>query len=72
MRRIGELTGHTASVSHIALDEQTNQVFTLSVDKMIKVWNLRTHKNLQTILSEDWTRPEDCKPHCLIYDQVHR
>lgn len=30
-------TGHTASVTHIALDERLNQVFTLAVDKTIKV-----------------------------------
>lgn len=36
-RRIGELTGHTASVTHIALDERLNHVFTLSADKVIKV-----------------------------------
>ena len=47
--RIGELVGHTASVSHIALDDKLNHVFTLSVDKVIKVWDLRNHKCLQTI-----------------------
>ncbi len=36
-RRIGELTGHTASVTHIALDERLNHVFTLAADKVIKV-----------------------------------
>ncbi|KXZ51188.1 hypothetical protein GPECTOR_13g675 [Gonium pectorale] len=34
--QVGDLTGHTASVSHIALDERLNHVFTLSVDKTIK------------------------------------
>lgn len=36
-RKIGELRGHTSSVSHIALDAATNHVFTLSIDKSIKV-----------------------------------
>lgn len=36
-RRIGELTGHTASVTHIALDEKLNHVFTLGADKIVKV-----------------------------------
>ncbi len=35
--QVGDLTGHTASISHIALDERLNHVFTLSVDKVIKV-----------------------------------
>jgi len=37
MRRIGELSGHTGSVTHISLDENLNHVFTLSQDKAIKV-----------------------------------
>jgi hypothetical protein len=36
-RKIGELRGHTSSVSHISLDPIHNHIFTLSVDKSIKV-----------------------------------
>ncbi|GAX72651.1 hypothetical protein CEUSTIGMA_g107.t1 [Chlamydomonas eustigma] len=71
-RRVGELTGHTASVTHLALDEKLNHVFSLSADKMIKVWDLRNHKCLQTISSDDWVRREESRPHCLMYDQIHR
>ncbi|GIL84419.1 hypothetical protein Vretimale_15893 [Volvox reticuliferus] len=72
MRKVGDLTGHTASVSHIALDERLNHVFTLSVDKVIKVWDLRNHKCLQTLTEDDWRRTEESKPNCLMYDAVHR
>ncbi|GFR43071.1 hypothetical protein Agub_g4078 [Astrephomene gubernaculifera] len=72
MRKVGDLTGHTASVSHIALDERLNHVFTLAVDKTIKVWDLRNHKCLQTLTEDDWRRPEECKPNCLMYDASHR
>lgn len=48
-RKIGELHGHVSSVCHIALDERLNQVFTLSVDRTLKVWDLRNHRCLQTI-----------------------
>lgn len=48
-RKMGELRGHTSSVTHIALDDNINQLFSLSVDKVIKVWDLRNHKCLQTI-----------------------
>ncbi|KAJ9529394.1 hypothetical protein QJQ45_013762 [Haematococcus lacustris] len=71
-RRIGELTGHTASVTHISLDERLNHVFTLSVDKVIKVWDLRNHRCLQTLTQDDWKRPEEAKPHSLVYDPLHR
>lgn len=36
-RKIGELRGHTSSVSHISLDAAHNHIFTLSLDKSIKV-----------------------------------
>ena len=52
-RRIGELRGHTSSVTALALDEKLNHVFSLSMDKTIKLWDLRNHKCLQTI-AEVW------------------
>jgi WD40 repeat protein len=48
-RKIGDLRGHTSSVCSIALDDSLNHVFTLSIDKSIKVWDLRNHRCLQTI-----------------------
>jgi hypothetical protein len=36
-------------VCSIALDDALNHVFTLSIDKSIKVWDLRNHRCLQTI-----------------------
>jgi hypothetical protein len=36
-RKVGELRGHTSSVSAISLDPVHNHVFTLSIDKSIKV-----------------------------------
>lgn len=72
LRRVGELRGHTASVTHIALDEKLNQVFTLAMDKVIKVWDLRTHRCLQTICDEDWPNTMDAKPHCIMYDNTRR
>eukprot|EP00798_Chlamydomonas_sp_ICE-L_P024012 gene24012-9585_t len=65
-RRIGELTGHTASITHISIDDKLNHVFSLSVDKVIKVWDLRNHRCLQTIQQDDWRKPEESKPHCLV------
>lgn len=49
-RKLGELRGHTSSVCSIALDDNLNHVFTLSIDKSIKVWDLRNHRCLQTLL----------------------
>ena len=119
-RRIGSLTGHTASIAHICLDDNLNQVFTLANDKVggrltgvlswraqvsgrqppstgstdsawplqhpaptrscsalppppqvIKVWDLRTHKCLQTIGEDDWARKDTNSPASITYD-AHR
>jgi WD40 repeat protein len=48
-RKMGDLRGHTSSVCSVALDDSLNHVFTLSIDKSIKVWDLRNHRCLQTI-----------------------
>lgn len=71
-RRVGELVGHTASVAQIALDERLNHVFTLGVDSVIKVWDLRTHRCLQTIGTDDWVKPGENRPTALVYDGVQR
>lgn len=36
-RKVGELRGHTSSVTHIAHDSNHNHIFTMSLDKSIKV-----------------------------------
>lgn len=39
-----------------------------------QVWDLRTHRCLQTITQDDWKKTEDleAKPYCLMYDNFHR
>jgi WD40 repeat protein len=71
-RRIGSLVGHTASVSHVCLDERLNQVFTLAADRVIKVWDLRTHRCLQTLAEDDWARKDTSAPNCIVYDGSRR
>eukprot|EP00775_Hariotina_reticulata_P009116 gene9116-9285_t len=71
-RKMGELHGHISSVTHIALDEHLNHVFTLSIDKTIKVWDLRNHKCLQTISEDDWANASDSQATSMIYDNSRR
>ncbi|WIA12480.1 hypothetical protein OEZ85_012515 [Tetradesmus obliquus] len=71
-RKIGDLRGHTSSVCSIALDDSLNHVFTLSIDKSIKVWDLRNHRCLQTINEDDWVRHDDSQPSCIMYDSSRR
>ena len=53
------LQGHTSSVLHVAINDEGFQLFSCSVDKVIKVWDLRTHKCVQTIHDKTAYRPED-------------
>ena len=48
-RPIGRLEGHLASISEIVLNESANQLISLSVDKCIKVWDIRYNQCMQTI-----------------------
>ena len=53
------LQGHTASVLHVAINDDGFQLFSCSVDKCIKVWDLRSQKCMQTIHDKTAYRPED-------------
>jgi hypothetical protein len=44
------------------------QVISMAADKVIKIWDLRNHRCIQTITDTDWPTPEDNKPYSLIYD----
>jgi hypothetical protein len=45
----------------------------LAADKVIKLWDLRNQRCLQTIVAADWPLKEDAAPNCALYDGVrHR
>lgn len=45
----------------------------LSTDHVIRLWDLRNQKCLQTIVPTDWPRKEDSLPTSILYDGVrHR
>ena len=58
-RSIGMLTGHTASVQKVIVVEDDNQLISLSTDKVIKIWDLRTNKCMQTIVDKEHYWPEN-------------
>ena len=57
--KIGSLVGHTASISNVVVDSNLHQVVSLSTDKTIKIWDLRTNRCVQTMEDENTYRPED-------------
>jgi len=68
------LKGHLAHVSHLHYREEDNLLFTMDVDKCIKVWDVRTLRPIQSMIDYDTYKPVDkqtvltydSKRHCLV------
>ncbi|KAL4852837.1 WD repeat-containing protein 64 [Chlorella vulgaris] len=71
-RAVGELSGHSAGVQQLVVADDQSQVITLSDDHIVRVWDLRTHKRVQTLGSQDWLRPEDARPTAVCHDSQRR
>lgn len=67
-RSIGTLQGHASSVTCVKVVDSLNRLFSLSADKVIKVWDIRTNRCFQTITNATNYWPENCL-YCLCYDQ---
>lgn len=50
-RSVATLRGHTASVCHVASNAADFQLFSVSSDNVMKVWDIRTYQCLQTLVS---------------------
>lgn len=44
------------------------QVVSMAADNVIKVWDLRNHRCIQTITDLDWPSQEDAHPCVMMYD----
>ena len=40
----------------------------MAADNVIKVWDLRNHRCIQTITDVDWPSQEDAHPSAMMYD----
>jgi len=40
----------------------------MAADNVIKVWDLRNHRCIQTIADVDWPSQEDAHPSAMMYD----
>lgn len=41
----------------------------MSTDHVIKAWDLRTNKCIQTITADDWPRSDDSEPVAMVFDE---
>ncbi|KAL3152253.1 hypothetical protein ABBQ32_001332 [Trebouxia sp. C0010 RCD-2024] len=67
LQSMATLQGHAAAITHITINERSNQIISLSSDKVIKVWDIRNNRCLQTMTDKQKHRPEDALT-CLLYD----
>lgn len=56
----------------LEIDEKSNNLISLSLDRSIKVWDLRNHRCLQTIEVDDKLKQSDVRTTCMGYDSIHR
>eukprot|EP01062_Namystynia_karyoxenos_P019020 TRINITY_DN17117_c0_g1_i1.p1 TRINITY_DN17117_c0_g1~~TRINITY_DN17117_c0_g1_i1.p1 ORF type:complete len:1742 (+),score=524.11 TRINITY_DN17117_c0_g1_i1:80-5227(+) len=56
---VAKLAGHRTPMIDVVFNPQDNQIITLSSDKMVKVWDLRTYQCTQTLRDKHRYRPED-------------
>lgn len=61
-RCVGQLAGHGASVVGVHCDDSTRQVLSLATDGVLRVWDLQTHRCLQTL------EPLRVRPTAMLYD----
>eukprot|EP00759_Apiculatamorpha_spiralis_P001100 PhF_6_TR10410/c0_g1_i2/m.16328 len=53
------LEGHNAPLVSVTFNTKLHQILSLSEDKVIKIWDIRTFRNLQTIYDKEVYYPEN-------------
>ena len=65
------LVGHANPVRELAINEDNQHLISLSADKVIKIWDIKTYQCLQTIESKLHFRPIDMIT-AMTYDPIRR
>ncbi|KAJ3319916.1 hypothetical protein HDV06_005815 [Boothiomyces sp. JEL0866] len=53
------LKGHNSPITEICVNDNSGQIISLSLDKQVKVWDIRKQVCLQTISNSDRQKPDD-------------
>lgn len=62
------LQGHNASIHEVLVNERQHQLISLSVDKVVKVWDIRNYRCIQTFTDKTEYKPED-RLTCMAFDE---
>lgn len=60
---VASLAAHPAPVTHLVLDEVNHQLLSRSKDCTVRVWDLRTHRCVQTLTPPEGSRRAACMLH---------
>lgn len=69
---IETLSGHKASVVEVVVNDDLHQIISASADHVVKVWDVRTYKCLQTISTANSSGPTREELSALHYDTQSR
>merc|ERR1719498_109111 len=64
---MNSLQGHNASIMNVLVNEGQQQLISLSVDKVVKVWDLRNFRCIQTFTDKTEYKPDD-RLTCMAFD----
>ncbi|KAI9222237.1 WD40-repeat-containing domain protein [Blastocladiella britannica] len=67
----GSLIGHNATITDVLVNQSEGHVISLSEDKVIKIWNLKSMLCIQTLTDRFPHRPENILS-AIYFDNVHR
>jgi WD40 repeat protein len=70
--RVGSLPGLPGSVVHCTVNEELQQLMTLTVDAQVRLWDLKAQRLLQTLNEEGYERPEDRKVGTMCFDATRQ
>jgi len=67
-RAIYTLKGHNAAILDVLVNENQHHLISMSVDKVVKVWDLRNYQCMQTFTDKTEYKPED-RLTCMALDE---
>eukprot|EP00746_Dinoflagellata_sp_MGD_P124376 gnl/MRDRNA2_/MRDRNA2_58967_c0_seq1.p1 gnl/MRDRNA2_/MRDRNA2_58967_c0~~gnl/MRDRNA2_/MRDRNA2_58967_c0_seq1.p1 ORF type:complete len:1155 (-),score=226.27 gnl/MRDRNA2_/MRDRNA2_58967_c0_seq1:93-3557(-) len=68
LKAMNFLQGHNASIHEVLVNERQHQLISLSVDKVVKVWDIRNYRCIQTFTDKTEYKPED-RLTCMAFDE---